>query len=71
MKINIPLPFDRTTDPEQFLTMDAVQEVGAAVDRAGFHAGLVTDHPCPTGRWLDSGATTRRLPSSCLPSLRR
>jgi probable F420-dependent oxidoreductase len=62
MKINIPLPFDRTTDPEQFLTMDAVQEVGAAVDRAGFHAGLVTDHPCPTGRWLDTGGHHAQAP---------
>jgi probable F420-dependent oxidoreductase len=62
VKINIPLPFDRTTDPEQFLTMDAVQEVGAALDRAGFHAGLVTDHPCPTGRWLDTGGHHAQAP---------
>jgi len=55
MKINIPLPFDRTTEPEQFLSMDAVRDVGAAIERAGFNAGLVTDHPCPTGRWLDTG----------------
>jgi probable F420-dependent oxidoreductase len=32
-----------------------VREVGAAVERAGFYSGLVTDHPCPTGRWLDTG----------------
>jgi probable F420-dependent oxidoreductase len=25
------------------------------VERAGFDAGLVTDHPVPTARWLDSG----------------
>ena len=55
MKINIPLPFDIIDPPGEFTTMDAVREVGAAVERAGFHAGLVTDHPCPTGRWLDSG----------------
>jgi probable F420-dependent oxidoreductase len=62
MKINIPLPFDRTHEPEQFLTMAAVQEVGAAVERAGFHAGLVTDHPCPTGRWLDTGGHHAQAP---------
>jgi probable F420-dependent oxidoreductase len=62
MKINIPLPFDRTHEAEQFLTMAAVQEVGAAVERAGFHAGLVTDHPCPTGRWLDSGGHHAQAP---------
>jgi len=62
MKINIPLPFDRTKEPEQFLTMTAVREVGAAVERAGFHAGLVTDHPCPTGRWLDAGGHHAQAP---------
>jgi probable F420-dependent oxidoreductase len=55
MKINCPLPFDHIDPPHEFTTMEAVREVGAAVERAGFNAGLVTDHPCPTGRWLDSG----------------
>jgi probable F420-dependent oxidoreductase len=55
MKINVPLPFDNLDPPGEFTTMDAVAEVGAAAERAGFNAGLVTDHPCPTGRWLDSG----------------
>jgi probable F420-dependent oxidoreductase len=55
MKINVPLPFDQVDPPGEFTSMEAVAAVGAAVERAGFHAGLVTDHPCPTGRWLDSG----------------
>jgi probable F420-dependent oxidoreductase len=55
MKINCPLPFDHVDPPHEFTTMDAVREVGAALERAGFNAGLVTDHPCPTGRWLDTG----------------
>lgn len=55
MKINVPLPFDIIDPPGEFTTMEAVAEVGAAVERAGFNAGLVTDHPCPTGRWLDAG----------------
>lgn len=55
MKINVALPFDRVDPRGEFTTMEAVTEVGAAVERAGFHAGLVSDHPCPTGRWLDSG----------------
>ena len=53
IEFNIPLPFDRH-EPE-FWTMDAVRQVGAAIERAGFSAALVTDHPCPPGRWLDSG----------------
>jgi probable F420-dependent oxidoreductase len=55
MKINVPLPFDHIDPPGEFTTMEAVTAVAAAVERAGFNAGLVTDHPCPTGRWLDSG----------------
>jgi probable F420-dependent oxidoreductase len=55
LKINVPLPFDHIDPPGEFTTMEAVAEVGAAVERAGFHAGLVTDHPVPTARWLDSG----------------
>jgi probable F420-dependent oxidoreductase len=55
MKINCPLPFDHLDPPGEFTTLDAVRDVGAALERAGFSAGLVTDHPAPTGRWLDSG----------------
>jgi probable F420-dependent oxidoreductase len=62
MKINVPLPFDHIDPPGEFTTMEAVAEVGAAVERAGFHAGLVTDHPCPTGRWLDSGGHYAQAP---------
>jgi probable F420-dependent oxidoreductase len=55
MKINCPLPFDQLEPLGEFTTMEAVREVGAALERAGFNAGLVTDHPAPTQRWLDSG----------------
>lgn len=55
MKFNIPLPFDIIEPADEFTTMEAVREVGQAVETAGFHAGLVTDHPVPTGRWLDAG----------------
>ena len=55
MKINATLPFDRLEAGDEFLTAQAVGEVGAALERAGFNAGCVTDHPCPSGRWLDAG----------------
>lgn len=55
LKFNIPLPFDSHASGEDFLSMDAVREIGPAIERAGFAAALVTDHPCPTGRWLDAG----------------
>lgn len=55
MQINIPLPFDRSSDPSAFFTLEGVAQVGAAIEKAGFAAACVTDHPCPTGRWLDAG----------------
>lgn len=55
ININVPLPFDNTDAAEEFLTADAVTEIGKTLELAGFHAGLVTDHPCPTGRWIDAG----------------
>jgi probable F420-dependent oxidoreductase len=55
LKINITLPFDHIQDPTQFTTHDAVVEIGTVLDRTSFNAGLVTDHPVPTGRWLDAG----------------
>lgn len=55
MKINASLPFDRTDQPQEFLSMEAVTAIGRTLERAGFNGGNVTDHPCPTGRWLDAG----------------
>ena len=55
MKINATLPFDRTDSPEEFLQPEAVTEIGSLLERVGFNGGNVTDHPCPTGRWLDAG----------------
>jgi probable F420-dependent oxidoreductase len=55
IRFNIPMPFDRHDGAVEFGTFDAVREVGAAIEKAGFFAAVVTDHPCPTGRWLDAG----------------
>ena len=55
MKINVTLPFDNIENPQEFLTPEAVKQVGSVLERAGFNGGNVTDHPCPSGRWLDGG----------------
>jgi probable F420-dependent oxidoreductase len=55
MKVNVTLPFDNIADPAEFLHPEAVSQIGAVLERAGFNGGNVTDHPCPTGRWLDGG----------------
>jgi probable F420-dependent oxidoreductase len=55
IKINVSLPFDRIQSPEEFLSAEAIAEISRAAERAGFNAGCDTDHPVPTGRWLDAG----------------
>jgi probable F420-dependent oxidoreductase len=55
MKINVTLPFDQADHPQEFLRPEAVVEIAQLIERLGFHGGNVTDHPCPTGRWLDAG----------------
>jgi probable F420-dependent oxidoreductase len=55
MKINVTLPFDQNQDPEEFLRPEAVTQIGAVMERVGFSGCNVTDHPCPSGRWLDAG----------------
>jgi probable F420-dependent oxidoreductase len=62
MKINVTLPFDRIESPEEFLRPEAVSQIGAVLERAGFNGGNVTDHPCPTGRWLDAGGHHANIP---------
>ena len=56
MKINVTLPFDNIENPQEFLPPEAVTQVGSARwSGSGFDGGNVTDHPCPSGRWLDCG----------------
>ncbi|HTS54278.1 MAG TPA: LLM class F420-dependent oxidoreductase [Burkholderiales bacterium] len=52
MKISAVLPFD---DPDFQTQEDAVAKVATLLERVGFDSCSVTDHPCPTGRWLDAG----------------
>jgi probable F420-dependent oxidoreductase len=55
MKINVTLPFDQLEDPTQFLRPEAVVQIATLLERSGYEAACVTDHPAPTGRWLDAG----------------
>lgn len=55
MRINVTLPFDQIQNPEEFLRPEAVTQIGAVMERVGFSGCNVTDHPCPSGRWLDAG----------------
>jgi probable F420-dependent oxidoreductase len=62
MKINVTLPFDHIKDPKEFLQPEAVLEVAGLIERLGFNGGNVTDHPCPTARWLDAGGHNAQDP---------
>jgi probable F420-dependent oxidoreductase len=53
--VGITLPFDTIDPPQEFGTIEAVREVGQAIEQAGFNTGTVTDHPAPSSRWLDAG----------------
>ena len=55
MRINVTLPFDHVETAKEFQHPEAVTKIGALLERIGFDGCNVTDHPCPTGRWLDSG----------------
>jgi probable F420-dependent oxidoreductase len=55
MKINVALPCDAIEHRDEFLRPEAVAELAQTAERVGFSAACVTDHPVPTGRWLDAG----------------
>ena len=77
MKVNVPLPVGEGSGPEDFGSLQALSSMAASLERGGFHAGLVTDHPCPTGEWLDAGGhsadgpfVTLALLAACTTRLR-
>jgi probable F420-dependent oxidoreductase len=55
MRFTVQLPTERVDRAEEFLSAAAVAEMARAVERAGFDACFVTDHPMPGDRWLASG----------------
>jgi len=66
MKVNVTLPIDRTDTGEAFWTFDALMQISQAVERAGFTAACVTDHPCPTERWLNANGHYAQDPFTIL-----
>jgi probable F420-dependent oxidoreductase len=53
-KFSIEIPLGVPT-PGEFQTLDAIAEMAAALDRAGFDGAFVTDHPSPDTNWLHQG----------------
>lgn len=55
MHFTLQIPTDKVGQPNEFLTQQALAEIGQAAEAAGFGAGFVTEHPIPDDRWLASG----------------
>jgi len=55
LSFSADLPTMRVDHPEEFVTGEAVAEIAAAAEEAGFDACHVTDHPAGDKLWLDTG----------------
>lgn len=53
--ISINMPFDLIQYEDAYISQEALVEISQAAENAGFTSATVTDHPIPTGRWLDAG----------------
>lgn len=54
LNFTIEIPLGVPT-PGEFQTLDAIAEMAAALERAGFDAAYITDHPSPDTHWLHQG----------------
>ena len=66
MQFVLVLPFDRVLPDGEFLSAQAIRQIGQTAEQAGFDAVAVTDHPAPTGRWLDHGGHQAQDPFAML-----
>jgi probable F420-dependent oxidoreductase len=55
MQFSIGLPTDHVSNPEEFVTGEAVMTCARAAEDSGFDACFVTDHPAPDAKWLGAG----------------
>jgi probable F420-dependent oxidoreductase len=66
MKLNVTLPFDRNEPDSPFLHPETIGDIARLLERLGFYGCCVTDHPAPTGRWLDAGGHVAQDPFTLL-----
>ncbi len=55
MKFSAQLPSDRVECGAEFVGVEAIARIAGAIERAGFDACYVSEHPFPTDRWLRAG----------------
>jgi len=54
MKFSVHIPVSELA-PGEFQTIDAIKEMGKALDLSRIDACYVTDHPAPSAKWLHAG----------------
>jgi probable F420-dependent oxidoreductase len=55
VKFSVQLPTDRVERGDEFTSVSAIAEMAQAIERAGFDACYVTEHPFPPDAWLETG----------------
>jgi probable F420-dependent oxidoreductase len=58
MKFSVGIPIDEIEPAGEFQTGEALREMALAIERLGFDACFVTDHPAPTYEWLHGPASS-------------
>jgi probable F420-dependent oxidoreductase len=58
MKFSVGIPIDEINPPGEFQTGEALREMALAIERLGFDACFVTDHPAPEYDWLHGPASS-------------
>ncbi|NML08421.1 LLM class F420-dependent oxidoreductase [Sphingomonas sp. G-3-2-10] len=55
MRISLHLPIEDVSQPDEFLTGEAVSSLARAIEASGADACYVTDHPFPAEGWINHG----------------
>lgn len=55
MKYSVQLPTDRVELGDEYTSAEAIAQMASAIERAGFDACFVTEHPFPTDDWMAGG----------------
>jgi probable F420-dependent oxidoreductase len=55
VKFSLQLPTDRVEHGDEYVRSDAIAEMAEGIERAGFDACWVTEHPFPSDDWLATG----------------
>ena len=69
MKFSVQLPTDRVEGGDEYTSASAITEMAEAIERAGFDACWVTEHPFPSDEWMATGGHHSLDPQARPPEL--